>query len=56
MDILEFYENNKNFSEYIDSLRRVTYADLPVEELLKHKIVIEVAEYYGFKKSESEEK
>lgn len=47
MDILEFYKTNQNFREYVDSLRRVQYADIPLEELLKHKMVIEVAEYYA---------
>ena len=49
MDILEFYKTNQNFREYVDSLRRVQYEDVPLEELLKHKMVIEVAEYYASK-------
>lgn len=49
MDILEFYKTNENFRKYVDRLRRVRYADLPLEDLLKHKIVIEVAEYYASK-------
>lgn len=49
MDILEFYKTNQNFREYVDNLRRVQYADVPLEELLKHKMVIEVAEYYASK-------
>ena len=49
MDILEFYKTNQNFREYVDSLRRVQYADVSLEDLLKHKMVIEVAEYYASK-------
>lgn len=49
MDILEFYKTNQDFREYIDRLRRVQYTNIPLEDLLKHKIVIEVAEYYNNK-------
>ena len=49
MDLMNFYNTNEDFKGYIDRYRRKN--DISLEELFKHQIIKDVAEYYSKKES-----
>lgn len=46
MDYKKLYESNENFRTYVDKTLK-SYPGLTVDDLLKHKIVQEVGDYYS---------
>ena len=44
-DILQYYQTNENFREYVDAMRRI-HPEVSVEEVLEKKVVQEVANFY----------
>lgn len=44
MDLIEFYEKNLDFREYLD--KYVAVHDLTITDAVTHKAVMAVAEYY----------
>ena len=44
MDLMEFYEKNKDFKEYVDAYCKKH--DIPVEVALHHYLVRSVAHHY----------
>lgn len=44
MDLIDFYEKNADFKEYLD--KYVAVHDLTITDAVTHKAVMAVAEYY----------
>ena len=53
MDYKELYESNENFRTYVDKTLK-SYPGSTVDDLLKHKLVQEIGDYY-FNRDKNEE-